>query len=126
MVEREGAVLGSAVEITGYMEDTGVVLDVTDIYCHISHQEGLPVALLEAMARGRPVVATPVGGIPEIIDESNGLLVASEDALSESLVRLARDPESRRKLGYAARETIREAHTWDARWPTVASCYGLE
>ncbi len=126
MVEREGAMLGSAVEITGYMEDTGAVLDATDIYCHISHQEGLPLALLEAMAHGRAVVATPVGGIPEIIDDSNGLLVVGEGALSDSLVRLARDPEIRRKLGHAAKEAITEGHTWDARWPTVASCYGLE
>jgi len=125
-VEREAEKVGSAVEITGYLEDPGIVLDMTDIYCHISHQEGLPLALLEAMAHGRPVVATPVGGIPEIIDDSNGLLVAREDALVDSLLHLARDPEIRSKLGHAARETIREGHTWDARWPIVASCYGLE
>jgi len=126
IVEREGAMLGSAVEITGYMEDPGPVLDVTDIYCHISHQEGLPLALLEAMAHGRPVVATPVGGIPEILDDSNGILVNAAEALGDSIVGLARDSDIRSRLGSAARATIREAHTWEVRWPVVASVYGLE
>jgi len=125
-VERAASGLGSAVEITGYLTSAGRFFELCDIYCHISHQEGLPLALLEAMAHGRPVVASPVGGIPEIIDSTNGILVEGGQALFESVGRLAREPNLRASLGSAARETIREGHTWDARWAAIESIYGLE
>ncbi len=71
-----------------------------------SRSEGLPMALLEAMAYGMAVLATRVGGIPEVVDDGvEGLLVPAEDpvALAEALNRLAADPEFRARLAAAAR-----------------------
>jgi glycosyltransferase involved in cell wall biosynthesis len=81
-----------------------------------SHREGLPMVLLEAMAHGRPVVATPVGGIPSLVDDGvTGLLVPTGDtrALRESITRLLGNPALRRKLGRAARVKVQEVAGWE-------------
>jgi colanic acid/amylovoran biosynthesis glycosyltransferase len=72
-------------------------------------REGIPVALMEAAASGRPVVASRLSGIPEAIDDGvEGLLVAPGDpvALAVALARLAEDPDLRQRLGTAARERM--------------------
>ena len=79
-----------------------------------SHTEGLPLALVEAMAHGKAIAATRAGGIPEIItDEENGLLVEPGDskALAAAIHRLIRDEALARRLGRAARATF-EAGGW--------------
>jgi glycosyltransferase involved in cell wall biosynthesis len=83
------------------------LLRESPVFVMSSRSEGLPMALLEAMAYGMAVVATAVGGIPEVVDDGvNGLLVAPErpDVLAEALVGLASDPVLREGLGRAARE----------------------
>jgi glycosyltransferase involved in cell wall biosynthesis len=72
-------------------------------------REGIPVALMEAMSAGLPVVASRTGGIPELVHhERNGLLVppADPDALADALERLAKDSALRERMGRAGRETI--------------------
>jgi glycosyltransferase involved in cell wall biosynthesis len=72
-------------------------------------QEGIPVALMEAMATGLPVVATRISGVPELVrDEETGLLVDQHDplGLADAIERLAGDPALRERLGVAARETV--------------------
>jgi colanic acid/amylovoran biosynthesis glycosyltransferase len=84
-----------------------------DVFVLASFAEGLPVALMEAMALGVPCVSTPIAAIPELIhDGENGLLVspANVRALSAAMERLALDPELRMKLGEAARETVEESY----------------
>jgi glycosyltransferase involved in cell wall biosynthesis len=74
-----------------------------------SYAEGMPMALLEAMSWGLPVIATPVGGIPQVVDhEVNGLLVAAGDAegLAAQIERLLADPALRERLGASARARI--------------------
>ncbi|HEY0342685.1 MAG TPA: glycosyltransferase, partial [Steroidobacteraceae bacterium] len=74
-----------------------------------SYAEGMPMALLEAMSWGMPVIATPVGGIPQVVvNDSNGLLVAPGDidALADAIRRLLDDPALCERLGAAARATV--------------------
>ena len=81
-----------------------------------SHREGLPMALVEAMAHGRAVVATPVGGVPSLVEHGRtGLLVPPGDAgaLRAALDRLLADSELRRRLGGAARARVMELCSWD-------------
>jgi glycosyltransferase involved in cell wall biosynthesis len=97
-----------------YRESAGVVLAAR-------HGEGLPNALLEAMAEARPVVATRVMGARDlIVDGVNGLLVPPGDAaaLREALERLSRDPALGLKLGAAARRTAEE-YAWDRVRPKL-------
>jgi glycosyltransferase involved in cell wall biosynthesis len=81
-----------------------------------SRAEGLPNVLLEAMAHGKAVVTTPVGGIPTVVEDGKtGLLVPTDDpvALREALERLLADADLRRRLGEAARQRVIEYCSWD-------------
>ena len=92
--------------LLGRLEDPRPFLRSLDVFAFPSHQEALPLALLEAMAAGLPIVATRVGGIPEAVeDEGTGLLVPPRDRerLASALRRLAADPDLARRLGEAAR-----------------------
>lgn len=84
-------------------------LRAADVVVLPSISEGLPIALLEAMAHGRPVVAARTGGIPELVtDGEEGVLVDAGDAagLADALVALAADRGLRQRLGKAARERV--------------------
>jgi glycosyltransferase involved in cell wall biosynthesis len=81
-----------------------------------SHREGFGVACLEAMAHGRPVVATAVGGLGDlVVDGETGLVVPRRDpqALRDALERLLGDRDLRLRLGAAGRERAREHFSWD-------------
>lgn len=73
-------------------------------------RDGIPVSLMEAMAAGLPVVSTTVSGIPELVDESAGVLVPPRDAaaLAAALAELATQPERRRRLGEGGRRIVRQ------------------
>jgi glycosyltransferase involved in cell wall biosynthesis len=79
--------------------------------------DGLPNVALEAMGAGRALVATRVGGLPELVrPDETGLLVDERDpeGLADALVALARDPELRARLGRHAQAEIREHRSWHA------------
>src|SRR5437588_54293 len=91
----------------GHRSDIPALLACCDIGVLASRSEGLPNAVLEYMAAGLPVVATAVGGVPEIIeDEVNGLLIPPENpaALAAAILRLLKDERLCKTLGKAARE----------------------
>ncbi len=91
---------------TGFRPDATRLVAAADLFVLSSLYEGLPVSLLEAMALGRAVIATRVGGIPEVVTHGeNGLLVAPGDAdgLAAAMLEVLRDPERRAALGRHAR-----------------------
>jgi glycosyltransferase involved in cell wall biosynthesis len=103
--------LGVAEKVTflGQRLDVADLLAKFDLFVLPSLREGLPNALIEAMAMGLPVIASNVGGIPEIVrHEDTGLLVApgSPKALSTAVCRLWQDPALRTNLGLSARDCI--------------------
>jgi glycosyltransferase involved in cell wall biosynthesis len=110
-LERQAEELGvrDRVVFAGYRDDPHAVLRQLDVVALPSWTEGLPLVVLEALAHGRPVVATPVGGTPELVtDGVTGLLVPPRDphALAAALRRLLDDPELARRLGEAGRERV--------------------
>lgn len=112
-LEAEAARLGitSSVRFAGLQDDVPPFLALFDLFLLSSEFEGLPLALLEAMAAGVPVVATSVGGIPEVIaTDRDGVLVPFGDpeALAESVFGLLADPQRRERLAAAARRRVAE------------------
>jgi glycosyltransferase involved in cell wall biosynthesis len=104
--------IAEAVKFTGWVGPSGkrALLEHAAVFALPSYEEALPVSLLEAMSAGVPVVATPVGGIPEVVvDRASGLLVAAGDTVSleRALTRLLVEPALAARLGGAARETAR-------------------
>ena len=97
------------VRFLGNRADVPALLRGMDVFVLPSLWEGMPNAALEAMAVGLPVVATAVGGTPEVVvDRVTGLLVppGDPDALAESIARLLYDPDLRYKMGRAGRERV--------------------
>ena len=79
-----------------------------------SANEGTPVSAIEALAGGRPVVATDVGGVPDVVrDGVDGFLVApgDVDAMADRLARLAADADLRRRMGEAGSASVRERYS---------------
>lgn len=91
--------------------------------------EGLPVAILEAMASALPVVATRHAGIPEaVLDGTSGYLVAEGDTegMAEAIVTLARDPVRRHQMGLAGWERARDLYSWDRERRTLLKVLGID
>lgn len=115
-----------SIHFLGLVPNPGDVLAVADIVVLPSLVEGLPLALLEAMRAGKPVVATSVGGVPEAIASgANGVLVAPGDevALADAIDDLARSPERRAELGVRARDTAEREFTDHAYVHALAGLY---
>jgi len=103
--------IGDRVVFLGLRRDVPMVLAALDLFVQPSIYEGFGLSLLEAMAAGLPVVASRVGGIPELIEDGRtGLLVPPQDpmALAGAVVRLLGDSEGARRLGEAAASRSRE------------------
>lgn len=101
--------LDGAVELPGEVDDVRARLAAFDVFALSSRSEGLPISLLEASAAGLPVVASRVGGVPEVVDDGvSGFLVPAGDAgaLAERLDALCDDVELRARLGRAGRERV--------------------
>lgn len=106
--------LENQVRLLGLRMDIPDLLALFDIYALPSRWEGLPMAILEAMAASLPIVGSAVGGVPTAVREGvNGLLVEPEDpvALANALERLLNDPQLRRKMGDAGRKRYEASFT---------------
>ncbi len=116
-LEARAVALGLAdrVRFLGQVEAIGPLLAAADAVVLPSLWEGLPLTLLESLARGCPVVASAVGGIPEVIEDGvSGRLVAPGDpaALADVLASFHGRPEHARQLGRAGEQRVREHFTW--------------
>ena len=120
--------IGQHVELPGWLDAAArdAELGRAAVFCLPSHAEGLPMALLEAMAAGKAVVASAVGGIPELVrDGDNGLLVPPHDgaALAAALARLLGDALLCRQLGARARTTVETQYSTQAVCGRLAAIY---
>jgi glycosyltransferase involved in cell wall biosynthesis len=127
-LESFAASLGVAdrVVFAGYRDDVPALLAGADVFTLPSRMEGLPLVVLEAMAQARPVVATAVGGTPELVEDAvTGLLVPPGDvaALASALRSLLDDPARARTLGEAGRRRFEEQFTTAAMTDPVLEVY---
>ena len=100
----------------GYQEEVAPYYAAFDAVMLPSANEGTPVSVIESLAAGCPVVATRVGGVPDVVNENeDGFLVEMGDveALGDRLADLARDPELRRQMGEAGRSRILQRYAVD-------------
>ncbi len=110
----------------GYQENVGPFYAAFDALVLPSGNEGTPVSAIEALAAGRPVVATRVGGVPDVVrDGEDGFLVdaGATDELADRLARLARDPELREQMGRRGRERVLPRYAVDRLVDDVDQLY---
>jgi glycosyltransferase involved in cell wall biosynthesis len=109
--------LEKGVKMLGQRGDIPDLLAASDIFVSAAHWEGLPVASLEAMAAGLPIVVTAVGDLPRVVQPGTGLLVSPGDpgGFAACINQLLAQPELREEMGVAARNHIR-CHYNAANW----------
>ena len=118
--------LDEAVILAGFRKDIPELLSTMDVFVLPSLEEGMPQSLLQAMAMERAVVASSVGGVPEVIrDGQTGFLVTSQDpgALAEKIGILLRDPDQRKVFGQAGRLAIADSYSLDAMLQKTEQLY---
>ncbi|MBS0430916.1 MAG: glycosyltransferase [Proteobacteria bacterium] len=105
--------LDDVVQLMGDREDVAQLMPLLDVFVLASDSEGLSNAILEAQACGLPVVATRVGGNPDLVREDCGKLVeaGNPSMLAEAMLELLRDPAARSGLGTAARARVEAGHS---------------
>lgn len=106
--------LDDVVVLAGRVDDPWTALATCDIYTHISQKESLSMAILEAMSVGKPVIATDVGGTPEILSkEGVGVLVSPDLAdIETTILTLSSNREEMKAMGARAREWVEANFTW--------------
>jgi glycosyltransferase involved in cell wall biosynthesis len=114
-LQQQAAPLGDRVRFLGDRSDVPNLLAATDITVLTSDWEGLPLAVLESLAAGRPVVATDVGGVREILAGGGGTLVppGDVDAIAAALTALLHNDDARADAAAAGMAAVREHHDAD-------------
>lgn len=128
ILEQRVADLGleDAVRFAGHRDDVPAVLAATDVFALPSHTEALPTVVIEAMASGVPVVATEVGGVPEMIDPGvTGILVppGAPSRLADAVGRLLAAPRQAEAMGIAARRVALDRFGIDRHAARLADEY---
>jgi glycosyltransferase involved in cell wall biosynthesis len=111
---------------TGFRSDVAAIVSALDVFVLCTHREGLPLSILEAMALGKPVIATSVDGIPEVITNGvTGFLHAHQNSeeLAEAILTCIEDPEVAKKVGDAAREHCRSTYNSSVFAANVTKIY---
>jgi glycosyltransferase involved in cell wall biosynthesis len=120
--------LGDRVRFLGWRTDVPRIVGALDLFALSSHHEGLPMAILEAMASRVPVVSTAVGNIPLVVrDGETGLLVPAGDehAYADALARAEANRARVSALGAAARATVERDYSQDTMVRRYLTAYGL-
>ena len=110
----------------GLRPDVDRMLQCSELFVLPSRWEGLPNALMEAMAAGKPVVATTVGGVPElVVNGVTGLLVPPQDtlALADAVTGLLSDEKRSLAMGAAGRERVQKCFSMDAMIAKTEALY---
>jgi glycosyltransferase involved in cell wall biosynthesis len=124
-----GSRVAARVLFTGRRDDVSALTADLTLAVLPSLREAQGISLLEAMARGVPVVASEIGGIPEVVtDGVDGRLVPPGDpaALADAIVELVRDPALRHRLGEAGRRTVADRFSIDAQVRAIQTVYDEE
>ncbi len=123
-IKREN--LQEKVIFTGYRSDTVDLLNAIDIFAHPSLWEGFGLSVLEAMNMGKPVVATNVSALPELVEDTvTGFLVPPRDAsaLADALLKLAANPSLRQQMGASGQQRCRSFFSVDRMVQETRSLY---
>lgn len=114
-IERHG--LSDRFVLAGFRSDLDRLIPCVDLVVLPSFTEGMPNVALEALAAGVPVVATAVGGIPEVVDRACGRLVPSGNpaALADAIQDVLADDDVRRQMGHRGQDRIRRCFTFEAQ-----------
>jgi glycosyltransferase involved in cell wall biosynthesis len=118
--------LAGSVSLLGLRTDVPQILTAIDVAALSSDYEGSPLSVMEYMEAGKPVVATRVGGIPDlVVDGETGLLTEPQDpaALAAAVGQLLRDPARARGMGTAGRERRRREFTIEATAQRIGDLY---
>jgi glycosyltransferase involved in cell wall biosynthesis len=118
--------LQEKVIFTGYRSDTVDLLNAIDIFAHPSLWEGFGLSVLEAMNMGKPVVATNVSALPELVEDTvTGFLVPPRDAsaLADALLKLAANPSLRQQMGASGQQRCRSFFSVDRMVQETRSLY---
>jgi glycosyltransferase involved in cell wall biosynthesis len=118
--------LSGSVLFSGHRSDARELLPALDLYANSSLTEGVSLTIVEAMAASLPVVATRVGGNPEVVlEDRSGALVAPRDAgaLARALQALADDAERRRIWGVAGRRVVEERFSFERMLELYVGAY---
>ncbi len=126
LVDRAHALgIGDVTHFTGHHPEVRALMSAFDVYVNCSTYEGVSLTILEAMATGLPVVATEVGGNPEVVvDRETGLLVGQRpQALASAIAALALNPAQRHAMGDAGRWRVKRHFTIDRMVNDYAAAY---
>ncbi len=127
LVARAAGRSGGAVRMAGFRTDPVDIMHAADVVCLTSAVEALPMSVLEAMSVARPVIATRVGGVPELVaDGETGILIAFDrpSDMAAALVGLARDPARAVRLGRAGRARQQRVFSIEAMTRRYAELLG--
>ena len=111
---------------TGHRNDVSRLISAMDICVLSTHREGFPLSILETMAMGKPVIATAVGGIPEVVNPGvTGYLHqhGNDSELSDAIVRLIECPQEASRIGLTARDHIRKNYSREKFADEISTMY---
>lgn len=114
------------VYFTGDIPEASRLISYADIFVLFSNYEGLPITLLEAMAKGKPLIASNAGGIPELVDSSNGALVNNNNAAEEAaheIRKLLSSPQSFSSKGATSRKKYESEFNLELMWKKYLDSY---